>query len=485
MLDTQDMVGRKRELDWIKPSDIDLGKRYREDYEDIDDLVEDIKERGIIQPIAVLRKAELTDEELEELGESDQDRPYLLMAGGRRTTAAIRADLETVPAQIYNHALDHLELRIIELHENLHRKSLSFVEDVKLKAEIHRLQVEKYGEKVSTAVDAPGASLATTAEFLGVSKATMSNDVRLSQALEEYPELAGADSKAEAWKQYDGIVKKMAMEILAMRQRAASNNNPTSTNNPHNIRRAVCSLYQVGSFFEGVKQVPDGTIKLVEIDPPYAVDLKNIKKAGDTDDYNEIAPHFYESFMKSTFAEAYRVTKDHAWMICWFGPEWFEKIFCWIEAAGKPEAMSIEDWRTSKRGFQVRRMPGIWMKRNGQTQQPDKYLASAAEYFFYARKGDPGIAKQGRSNIFDFGPVAPQRKRHPTERPIEMLESLLETFARTRETILVPFAGSGNTILAANNLGMPCIGWDLSQPYKDSFDVTVMTNEKDTFKSYS
>lgn len=468
-----------RTLDYVDPKKIDLGERYRTNYGDMAEMVADVRERGIITPITLILK-EAVKGEIENLGASDPSLPYLLMAGGRRLQAALEVGLEKIPAQIYRHTLTELELRIIELHENLMRKNFDFREEVESKARIHELLVGKYGEKFSTAADAPGVSLRDTAALIGVSPAVMSQDVRLAKAMKENPELAKATTKSEAFKMYDQLVKKEAMAEMSRRQRAKKIQSDIDTQ-----KKVILNSYQVGSFFEGVKKVKDGIINLVEIDPPYAIDLTKVKKDGDTEHYNEIDPAFYEGFMRETFNEAYRCLTEHGWMICWFGPDpWFESIYQWIVEAGKPEAMSVDDWIRSGRGFKLRRMPALWTKRSGQTQQPAYNLANAVEYFFYARKGDPGIQRQGRINIFEYAPVAPKKKTHPTERPIEMMEDIYTTFTREHATIMIPFLGSGNGILAAANRNMTAFGWDLSKEYKEAFDIEVMTGEFRKWKSY-
>ena len=156
--------------------------------------------------------------------------------------------------------------------------------------------------------------------------------------------------------------------------------------------------------------------------------------------------------------------KEDSWLIFWFGPEpWFDIIHHVLIDAG----------------FKNRRMPGIWAKPGGQTMHPNIYFASAYEMFFYARKGNAEINldKRGRSNIFQFQPVSSSSKIHETERPIEMMEELLKVFTWEGSRVLVPFAGSGNTLRAAFNLNMFPLGYDLTKEYKDSFVSRILKEE--------
>jgi site-specific DNA-methyltransferase (adenine-specific) len=123
-------------------------------------------------------------------------------------------------------------------------------------------------------------------------------------------------------------------------------------------------------------------------------------------------------------------------------------------------------------GFGVTRLCGIWTKGTpGQSMNPSIRLANSYEMFFYAWKGSPALNKAGHGNDFNFPPVPAQQKVHPTERPIELMKDLYETFAFPGSRVLIPFLGSGNGLLAANALGMPAVGFELSRSYKDSFLV--------------
>jgi DNA modification methylase len=128
-------------------------------------------------------------------------------------------------------------------------------------------------------------------------------------------------------------------------------------------------------------------------------------------------------------------------------------------------------WITDS-GLGTTQMCGIWSKGvPGQSMNPSRRLANAYEMFFYCWKGSPTLNKAGHGNDFHYSPVPPQQKTHPTERPLDLTKDLYETFAFPGSRILIPFLGSGNGLLAATQLGMSAIGFELSKGYKDSFLV--------------
>jgi len=441
---------------------IDLGNRARKDYKDLHALADSIKSKGLICPIAVTIHPDLNGS-------------YLLAAGGRRLAACKMLLMEDIPCRIYDHQLSNLELRSIELEENLQREDLDFDESAYLMREIRDLQEEIHGKKISTAQDAMGVSLRNTADLIGVSHAKMSQDIKLANTMDAMPEIdwKKCKNRSEALKLVD------KMETTLVRQQLAKKAERI-LGKKDNFASNLANAYIIEDFFTGVERIPDGSIDLVEIDPPYSIDLGAIKKVdkslglkpyqyGDGG-YNEIKASDYETFMRRTFEECYRVMSTNSWLLCWFGPEpWFESIYQWLIDAK----------------FETRRLTAKWVKgedvdkngyierTSGQTNNPTMYLAQANEEFFYARKGKPTIARPGRTNIFGHKPVPPTRKIHPTERPIELMNDILTTFGIESSRVLVPFAGSGNTLLSAAFNKMIPIGFDLTEEYKEGYIIRI------------
>lgn len=54
---------------------------------------------------------------------------------------------------------------------------------------------------------------------------------------------------------------------------------------------------------------------------------------------------------------------------------------------------------------------------------------------------------------------------HPTQKPVRLMERLIQIVAQNGDTILDPFMGSGSTILATINLGLNYIGCEIDEEY--------------------
>jgi site-specific DNA-methyltransferase (adenine-specific) len=437
-------------------ADIEFKNRARENYKDLDVLAKDIEQKGIIQPIAVMR---LTSGK------------YRLLAGGRRFSAFVLTDKPTIPCRVYPATLTDLDQKEIELMENVSRDDFDWKEEVSLRDAIQKLQEEKHGKAHGSG---PGHSMRDTAKMLGTSPMTISRDLTLARGLEEHAEeLSKAKNKSEALRTLKKIERQKQEKLVVDNlERDLASDRAAS------LKRSLSNGYIVTDFFEGVKDVPDRAVSFVEVDPPYAIDLTKIKRGADRntspgiENYNEIATEDYQDFLDRLFVECFRVMTPGSWIVCWYGFQWYHAIISSMEEAG----------------FSPCHIPAMWHKvgHQGQTRNPEMRLGSVFEPFIYARKDPSGIIKQpGRTNSFSFKALSPEAKVHPTERPREMIEEVIKTFCQPGGHVMVPFLGSGNTLLAASNRGSTCFGFDLSEEYKNSFIARVMAGEPGKYKSYS
>jgi ParB/RepB/Spo0J family partition protein len=427
------------EVAMISLSSITVSERARKEMGDLNSIEKSIQERGLICPLAVKRL---------------DDNKFHLLAGERRFLVLEKNKVETIPVRIFPNDISEFEMKSIELAENFYRKDFEFWESDNLLREIHTLNQQIHG----TATPGPGGSgwtLKDTAQLAGITDASVSTAIKRSEVREAFPELfEGCKTQKDASK----IIKKMD-EMLTKEEIAKR----LEANRTDGKLNQLAKCFVIADFFEGVKKIPDNIMHLVEIDPPYAIDLNKLKKTDgesiyNTGEYNEVPISEYQLFMSRVFKECYRVMNEHSWLICWFAPEpHFEMIYNELINAG----------------FNTTRMCGVWGKGYGQSKRPEIHLANSYEMFFYAWKGRPALNRPGRSNLFSFSPVSPQQKTHPTERPLDLMTELYDTFCFTGSRILIPFLGSGSGIIAADKLGMNPIGFELSKSYRDSFLVKV------------
>jgi len=122
----------------------------------------------------------------------------------------------------------------------------------------------------------------------------------------------------------------------------------------------------------------------------------------------------------------------------------------------------------------------IWFKPNASPNLSCRYFTHSTETVIWAAKNQKSkhtfnyeLMKQlnnGKQmrNVWEI--TTPQRKekahgKHPTQKPLKLLERILLTSTNEGDTVLDPFNGSGSTGVAALRLGRKYLGIELSEEY--------------------
>lgn len=83
--------------------------------------------------------------------------------------------------------------------------------------------------------------------------------------------------------------------------------------------------------------------------------------------------------------------------------------------------------------------------------------------------GKKGVPLSDVWDIPYLNPKAKERVGYPTQKPLLLLERIINLATKEGDTILDPFCGSGTTLVAAKLLGRDAIGIDIS---KDAIEIT-------------
>jgi site-specific DNA-methyltransferase (adenine-specific) len=68
-------------------------------------------------------------------------------------------------------------------------------------------------------------------------------------------------------------------------------------------------------------------------------------------------------------------------------------------------------------------------------------------------------------NVLDCGFARGEGGLHPTQKPVRLMQALIEMTTRPKQVVLDPFAGSGSTLLAARHLDRHDIGFEISPEF--------------------
>ena len=403
----------------IKLSEVKIGARFREKFEDIDKLAESISKFGLIEPIVI-------DENNE------------LIAGERRYKAHQMLKLEEIEVK-YMKDLNSLEKKEVELEENIQRKQFTWQEEVSAKDQLHKLKREIHGGAVKGHESIGTWKLKDTAAALGESVGTVSMDVQLARGMKAFPHLMKEKSKTMAYKKLKKAQEAILNEELARRLESKG-----LTAHPDIIH---------GNCVEEMAKMPANSVDLILSDPPYGIDVENSHTYGRmTVKETRFEDGDFETFdlLDKAIAQMYRVLKDDRHMY----------LFCGIDKV--PTLIQL----LKKHGFTVHHLPLLWDKGSGSYPSQQTSFVHSYEAFLHIQKGKRKLNGSPR-DVFPIKRVPAGRKIHPTEKPTELLRDLIGYSSIAGEVVLDPFSGSGATLVAAKETNRRAIGVELDAGYYD------------------
>lgn len=215
------------------------------------------------------------------------------------------------------------------------------------------------------------------------------------------------------------------------------------------------------SCFHYLKSLNKESVSLVLIDPPYEVSrdtnfASGEAKGKDTDRFR-VSMNFGEwdnnfSGIDEVVGECYRALKKGGTMICFYDLWKITYLKNYFEKAGFKQLRFIE-----------------WVKTNPvPLNSKINYLTNAREVAVVGVKGGkPTFHSEYDNGIYTY-PICHDKGRfHPTQKPVALLEELIEKHSNEGDLVLDCFAGSASTVVAAYNLKRNFIGCELSKEYFD------------------
>jgi site-specific DNA-methyltransferase (adenine-specific) len=79
----------------------------------------------------------------------------------------------------------------------------------------------------------------------------------------------------------------------------------------------------------------------------------------------------------------------------------------------------------------------------------------------------PKFNNHGRMvfNVLDWPRETETEKIHPTQKPVSLLENLIDIFTDEDEVVIDPVAGSGSTLIAAKNMNRRAYGFEIKKDF--------------------
>ena len=371
--------------------------RQRKDFGDIEELARSIAQAGLIQPIAI-------------------DEGNNLIAGERRLQACKALGHTSIEARRWKD-LSTSEKHLIELEENVKRKSLTWQEHVEAVKRYHSMRIADNSEH--TELD--------TALELGLSPTKLNKDLLIAAEIERKPEL-------KEMEKYNSVYTASVREKERKKTLELSGIDIGLAPPAPDIRRAELML---GDFRQWAETYSGPLFDFLHCDFPYGID---IDKSGDQ---LSLETHTQYSDSIEVFHELCSVLEE-------YGHRFIAEnahIMFWTATKNLSYAKGL----LFKAGFRSQPAPLIWHKSDDRGVSPDPRYTPRHVYetALFAYRGNRQIAKV-KSDVV-ASPVVNQL--HRNEKPKAVLRHFFEMFVDEYTQMLDPTCGCGNSVLMAEEAG--------------------------------
>ena len=123
-----------------------------------------------------------------------------------------------------------------------------------------------------------------------------------------------------------------------------------------------------------------------------------------------------------------------------------------------------DDYKEIEKHFDIKNCI-IWFKGGGGIGDLSHSLSTDYEMAIVGHKGQCTLKGKRHGSVWKSNKVNPSDMRHPTEKPIDILEKMIDSFTNSNALILDPYLGCGSTLLACKELKRSGIGIEISEKY--------------------
>jgi len=222
----------------------------------------------------------------------------------------------------------------------------------------------------------------------------------------------------------------------------------------------------LGDCLERMKEIPDGSVDMVLTDPPYGITSNEYDK--------DI------SFLPQVFNECFRVLKKDGCLLSTASEPFNHELYFMLKKYWK------HSWVWDKN------FPGSFQNAKYRPLKVDEsvMLFSKGSISYFPIMEDQKERKKGHrskissnynglgastkevnwnkkypKSIIRFFNGHQKGKVHPNQKPLDLLEYMIQTYSKENDLILDPFMGSGSTGVACVNTNRNFIGIELNEKY--------------------
>jgi ParB/RepB/Spo0J family partition protein len=205
----------------------------------------------------------------------------------------------------------------------------------------------------------------------------------------------------------------------------------------------------LGDFRQHIASVKDSTVSLLLTDPPYGMEYQSGRRA---QKHSKIAEDGGLAAAESAVADclelAFPKLQDNAHVL----------IFC------RWDSEHLFATQLAAAGLTVKGSL-VWVKNNHGSGDLKGGFAPKHERILHAVKGSPQLHRR-EPDVLECDKV--DTADHPTEKPLELLKTLIEATTVKNQIVLDPFGGVASTCVAAAVSGRRFFGCEISPEYHEA-----------------
>lgn len=438
-------------FDHIPASEIVVkrGERQRRQLEELDPLVDSIKQVGILNPVII-------------------DKDKVLIAGERRLTAARRINKDfPVPVRFFENMSEH-DRQLIELEENVKRLDLHWKDECMAYLRLHELyQVRDPEWTMVRTAGAAAVSSATLAQRLQVAEALRNKNplavdaTNLSQAL--------ARLQRETQRAVDNEMNELFQDLTIGKEPSPvdfdlSKPQPVKTDEKGDViherqplPRISSPVIEQGNFLEIAQTYSGRKFNLIHCDFPYGIDHGESDQGGTKDGmwegYEDSADTYWE-LCAALAMNLDRLALPSCHIVFWLSMKYYAQTV---------------DFFQRNTDLKVDPIPLVWHKSDnkGIIRDTRHTPRNVCEYALLMTRGDRHIISP-IANGYSC-PTYKSKAIHVSEKPEPMLKHFFRMFIDEASEVLDPTCGGGSAIRAAQAMGAKRVqGWELNQDFADA-----------------
>ena len=226
--------------------------------------------------------------------------------------------------------------------------------------------------------------------------------------------------------------------------------------------------------FQGIKRVEDNSVDLILTDPPYCLG----KDYGNDSDTKN--PKEYLEWTYNWIDLAIPKLKESGSMYIFLSWQYSPEIFSYIKSKMRMINEIIWDRRVPSMGGSTRRFTsvhdniGVFVKNNDYYFNIDEVRipydektkkARSRSIFVGAKWLEVGYNPKDIWSHSRLHRQDPEREKHPTQKPLAIIDRIVKASSPRDGIVLDPFMGSGTTAISCIRNGRKYIGFEVNKDY--------------------